>query len=64
MCRKIRDHGILLRPLGDTIVIFPPLTIGEAQLKQIVDAVREVVSEIEDAPSVASRGDDQIAGDF
>src|SRR5690606_20886882 len=33
VCRRIRDqHGIILRPLGDTIVINPPLVTSEPEL--------------------------------
>jgi adenosylmethionine-8-amino-7-oxononanoate aminotransferase len=64
VCRAIRDRGIILRPLGDTIVIFPPLTIETDQLRQIVDAVYEEVAKLADLPPVTQRGDEQIAGDF
>ncbi len=64
VCRKIRDQGIILRPLGDTIVIFPPLTIENQQIDQIVDALDEELSHLDQLPAVPIRGDDQIAGDF
>ena len=34
-----RDRGVLLRPLGDVIVVMPPLSIEEDQLIQICDAI-------------------------
>lgn len=64
VCRKIRDRGIILRPLGDTIVIFPPLVIEPEQLREIVDAVYDEVSELTGTDSVVQRGDEVIAGDY
>ncbi len=34
-----RDRGVLLRPLGDVVVVMPPLSIEEDQLIQICDAI-------------------------
>ena len=39
-CQKIRTHGVILRPLGDTIVLMPPLAMGLDHLHQIVQAVK------------------------
>lgn len=64
VCRAIRDRGIILRPLGDTIVIFPPLVIELEQLQQIVDAVYDEVSKLRQAASVPAKSDEQVAGDF
>ena len=64
VCRAIRDRGIILRPLGDTIVIFPPLVIEIEQLQQIVDAVYDEVAHLSEMASVPAKGDEQIAGDF
>jgi adenosylmethionine-8-amino-7-oxononanoate aminotransferase len=35
----VRDRGVLLRPLGDVLVVMPPLSIEEDQLIQIVDSI-------------------------
>ena len=32
-----RRQGVILRPLGDTIVLMPPLSISLGQLKKLVD---------------------------
>ncbi|MBC7782953.1 MAG: adenosylmethionine--8-amino-7-oxononanoate transaminase [Burkholderiales bacterium] len=64
VCRRVRDRGIIVRPLGDTIVIFPPLATELIQLREIVDAVYAEIARIGELPSVSDRGDDQIAGDF
>ncbi len=64
VCRLLRDRGIILRPLGDTIVIFPPLVIKTDDLQRIVDMLYEVISELGFVESVAEKTDDLIAGDF
>jgi adenosylmethionine-8-amino-7-oxononanoate aminotransferase len=35
----VRRHGVILRPLGDVIVIMPPLAMGANDLARIVAAV-------------------------
>ena len=35
-CRK---HGLIIRPLGDVIVLMPPLSISLQELKQMVQIV-------------------------
>ncbi|MEW6333429.1 MAG: adenosylmethionine--8-amino-7-oxononanoate transaminase [Thermodesulfobacteriota bacterium] len=37
--RRIREKGIILRPLGDVIVLMPPLSSTEAEIRHLVDAV-------------------------
>jgi adenosylmethionine-8-amino-7-oxononanoate aminotransferase len=46
VCLEIRRHGVILRPLGDVIVIMPPLAMGTDDLRTIVDAVATAVREI------------------
>ena len=46
VCVKIRRHGVILRPLGDVIVIMPPLAMETDNLRRIVDAVAAEVREI------------------
>ncbi len=45
VCRAARDRGVFLRPLGDTIVLMPPLSITESELFHLVDAVRDGIRE-------------------
>jgi adenosylmethionine-8-amino-7-oxononanoate aminotransferase len=40
ICRKARDQGVFLRPLGDVITMMPPLSITDDEIKMMVDAVR------------------------
>ena len=37
------DHGVLLRPLGDTVVVMPPLTITSPEVRRIVDALSDAI---------------------
>jgi adenosylmethionine-8-amino-7-oxononanoate aminotransferase len=46
VCMALRSHGILLRPLGDTVVIMPPLAASHAQLDELVEALSRCVVEV------------------
>ncbi len=48
-CLKMRDFGVILRPLGDVVVIMPPLSIKESELKKIVDAAYRGIREVTEA---------------
>lgn len=45
VCMRARKHGLLIRPLGDVIVIVPPLSISEAQLKRMIDTIYRCIRE-------------------
>ena len=64
VCQLLRGRGILLRPLGDTIVINPPLITTVEQWRTILDALRVAIGTIRPEVGVTERGDEQIAGDF
>ena len=49
-CLGARDRGVFVRPLGETIVVMPPLSIEERELEQICEAVRYG---LDDAPRSA-----------
>ena len=40
VCTAARDLGVITRPLGDVVVLMPPLGITEPDLQQLVAAVR------------------------
>ena len=40
------DRGVLIRPLGDVIVLMPPLDVTSAELVQIVDALAGAIREV------------------
>jgi len=47
ICMKMRRRGVLLRPLGDVVVMMPPLAMEMEDLKTIVKAVRAEVAALE-----------------
>lgn len=46
VCMACRKYGVIVRPLGDVVVIMPPLAMGEDDLAAIVEAVRAEVAAI------------------
>jgi adenosylmethionine-8-amino-7-oxononanoate aminotransferase len=46
VCLEARKHGVLLRPLGNVVVLMPPLAMTEAQLARLVGAVRTGVDAV------------------
>jgi adenosylmethionine-8-amino-7-oxononanoate aminotransferase len=47
VCRAARRAGVIIRPLGDVVVLMPPLGISDAELDELIgvvdDAIRKVV---------------------
>jgi adenosylmethionine-8-amino-7-oxononanoate aminotransferase len=39
VCTNVRKHGVIIRPLGDVIVLMPPLAMSVDDLRKIVDAL-------------------------
>jgi adenosylmethionine-8-amino-7-oxononanoate aminotransferase len=46
VCAAVRNHGVILRPLGDVIVIMPPLAMRVDDLRTMVDAVAAEVGSL------------------
>lgn len=46
VCQELRKHGVLLRPLGDVIVLIPPLAISVRELKILIDTTYCVIERI------------------
>jgi adenosylmethionine-8-amino-7-oxononanoate aminotransferase len=40
------DRGVLIRPLGDVIVLMPPLDVTSDELQRIVDALQGAITEV------------------
>jgi adenosylmethionine-8-amino-7-oxononanoate aminotransferase len=59
VCRALRDRGVLLRPLGDVLVVMPPLTIEPTLLDRLGEALYDGVAGI---PPFA-REDDHVPRD-
>jgi adenosylmethionine-8-amino-7-oxononanoate aminotransferase len=45
-CQLARERGVLLRPLGDVIVIMPPLAVDDSVLAVLLDVVYDCLSVI------------------
>ena len=41
------DKGVMIRTTGDTIALSPPLIITEAQITQVVDTIRDVLTTLD-----------------
>ena len=41
-----RARGVIVRPLGNVIVLMPPLAISMAELHRLVDVVRDAIAEV------------------
>jgi len=46
VCRYARDKGVILRPLGNVIVLMPPLSISRKDLKFLIKIVKQSIIEI------------------
>jgi adenosylmethionine-8-amino-7-oxononanoate aminotransferase len=46
VCQKIRKHGVILRPLGDVIILMPPLAMEMEHLQKIVEVVRGEIASL------------------
>ncbi len=46
VCRAARRHGVWLRPLGDTVVLMPPLALGPSETDLLVGALALALDEV------------------
>jgi len=46
VCRRARDRGAIIRPLGDVVVLMPPLGIGDDDLAELVGTVCASVRDV------------------
>ena len=46
-CAGLREQGVLLRPLGDVVVVMPPLAIDLALLDRLGDVLYNSIHAIE-----------------
>jgi adenosylmethionine---8-amino-7-oxononanoate aminotransferase len=46
VCRATRRRGVWLRPLGDTVVLMPPLTLEAAETDLLVGALVDAIDEV------------------
>ena len=43
---EARDRGVIIRPLGDVIVLMPPLATPIADLERLVAVTRDAIDEV------------------
>ena len=56
VAREIRRHGVILRTLGDVVVLMPPLSITSAELDLLVEATMAAVDAVTGAGSATPTG--------
>ena len=50
VCGAARKRGVFLRPLGDVVVLMPPLTLSDDELTMLLRVVHESIAEVCGAP--------------
>jgi adenosylmethionine-8-amino-7-oxononanoate aminotransferase len=50
ICLAARKHGLLTRPIGNTLVLMPPLCVTLDEIKRMVAALRAALAEVSSAP--------------
>jgi adenosylmethionine---8-amino-7-oxononanoate aminotransferase len=46
VCAAAVRRGVLLRPLGDVVILMPPLTTTDAEVERIVDTLAAAIAEV------------------
>ncbi len=46
VCLRAREHGLLLRPLGDSLLLVPPLCLDEAELAELVHRTARALDDV------------------
>ena len=46
VCAAAVERGVLLRPLGDVVVLMPMLTSTPAEIERVVDVLAEAIAEV------------------
>jgi adenosylmethionine-8-amino-7-oxononanoate aminotransferase len=46
VCQAARNRGVWLRPLGDTVILMPPLTLGDDETDLMVTALADAIDEV------------------
>jgi adenosylmethionine-8-amino-7-oxononanoate aminotransferase len=46
VCMAMRKHGMILRPLGDTVVVLPPLSIHRDEIDSLIDALGQCITQV------------------
>jgi len=48
-CLRARERGVILRPLGNTIVLMPPLSIRKDEIDHLIEATVAGITEVTEA---------------
>lgn len=48
VCLEARKHGVFSRPLGNTVVVFPPLAIAEQELDLLMEGLEQAIEVVAD----------------
>ena len=43
VCLEARRRGVIIRPLGDVLVLMPPLSIHGDEIDRLISVVREAI---------------------
>jgi adenosylmethionine-8-amino-7-oxononanoate aminotransferase len=46
VCQAAREHGVWVRPLGDVVILMPPLAITSEQASTLTSAVSEAIADV------------------
>ena len=46
VCQEARAQGVILRPLGNVIVLMPPLAMTKSELKKLLDVTHEAIEKV------------------
>ena len=46
VCQEVRKEGVILRPLGNVIVLMPPLSISVPELKKLLDVTFRAIAKV------------------
>ena len=61
VCAAAVRRGVLLRPLGDVVVLMPPLTVTDDELGRIVDTLVAAIGEVTAQDADRGAGDPAAA---
>ena len=45
VCKRARNYGVIMRPLGNVIVLMPPLGIPENLLEELLNVTEKCIAE-------------------
>jgi adenosylmethionine-8-amino-7-oxononanoate aminotransferase len=46
VCKRARDYGVILRPLGPVVVLMPPLSMSMTELRFLMQAVERAIVDV------------------